>query len=135
MDLAAFADGIASVSLGAAVVMDFAHVEDGRTAAVLLAPGDLLTMHGEARYQWTHGCVAAALGRACVLLTRRAPTRRSIAAREADEWDGVTIPRGHRVSLTLRRMARDVHVLTEPADEAEYGARQEPTVTTRDGKI
>jgi alkylated DNA repair dioxygenase AlkB len=54
--LAAFADGVASVSLGAAVVMDFAHVADGRTASLLLRPGDLLTMHGEARYDWTHGC-------------------------------------------------------------------------------
>ena len=113
MDLAAFADGIASVSLGAPVVMDFAHVDDdGRKASVLLAPGDLMTMHGEARYRWTHGCVRfVACTRACVLLTQR-----SIAAREADEWEGATVPRGHRVSLTLRRMACDVHVLTEPAD-------------------
>ena len=120
VDLAAFADGIASVSLGAPGVMDFVHVEDGRKASVLLAPGDLLTMHGEARYGWTHGCVRLRGSHAaCVLLTQR-----SIAARESDEWEGATVPRGHRVSLTLRRMACDVHVLTEPADDAEYGARQ-----------
>jgi hypothetical protein len=62
VDLAAFGDGIASVSLGAATVMDFVRAADGRSAAVLLQPGDLLMLHGEARYEWTHGCVSAALG-------------------------------------------------------------------------
>ena len=123
MDLAAFADGIASVSLSAPVVMDFAHVEDGRKASVLLAPGDLLTMHGEARYRWTHGCVRLRGSHGVRPFDANA-TQRSIAARESDEWEGATVPRGHRVSLTLRRMACDVHVLTEPADDAEYGARQ-----------
>jgi alkylated DNA repair dioxygenase AlkB len=60
VDLAAFSDGIASVSLGAAAVMDFRHTADGRTVAVRLLPGDLLTLHGPARYDWTHGCVRCA---------------------------------------------------------------------------
>ena len=123
VDLAAFGDGIASVSLGAPVVMDFAH-SDGRRVAVLLAPGDLLTMHGDARYRWAHGCVLFACSQSGVHPFDGAARQRSIAAREADEWEGATLPRGHRVSLTLRRMASDVHVLTEPADDAEYGARQ-----------
>jgi len=126
VDLAAFGDGIASVSLGASVVMDFAHVDDGRKAAVLLAPGDLLTMHGDARYRWTHGCVLLACSHPGVRpFYAAARFQRSIAAREADEWEGATVPRGHRVSLTLRRMASDVHVLTEPADDGQYSARQD----------
>ena len=127
VDLAAFADGIASVSLGAAVVMDFAHVADGRSAAVLLRPGDLLTLHGEARYDWTHGCAPVVVGAArCACAAGLTPRlcACSIAAREADEWEGAALPRGHRVSLTLRRMTHDVHVLTEPADAAERSARQ-----------
>jgi hypothetical protein len=39
----------------------------------------------------------------------------SIAARAEDEWEGAVLARGHRVSLTLRRMAADVHVLSHPA--------------------
>jgi hypothetical protein len=39
----------------------------------------------------------------------------SIAARHEDEWEGGTLARGQRVSLTLRRMAADVHVLSHPA--------------------
>ena len=72
VDLAAFGDGIASVSLGAAVVMDWRHVADGREAAVLLQPGDLMMLHGAARYEWTHGCARATeVGARCALLTQR----------------------------------------------------------------
>ena len=60
---------------------------------MLLFPGDLLLMCGAARYGFTHG----------------------IAARTEDAWGGGARPRGHRVSITLRRMRDDVHVLTEPA--------------------
>jgi hypothetical protein len=49
----------------------------------------------------------------------------SIAARTEDEWQGATLPRGLRVSLTLRRMAHDVHVLTEPADAEASDARHQ----------
>jgi alkylated DNA repair dioxygenase AlkB len=65
VDLAAFGDGVAGVSLGAAVVMDWRRVaanddEGGSSSAphvrVLLRPGDLMVMHGAARYAWTHGC-------------------------------------------------------------------------------
>ena len=112
VDLAAFGDGIASVSLGAAAVMDWRHVSDGREAAVLLQPGDLMTLHGAARYEWTHGCAHAKM-----LVARCAPLTHTcrIAARQADEWGGAVRQRGHRVSLTLRRMAADVHVLSHEA--------------------
>ena len=103
MDLAAFADGIASVSLGAPVVMDFVPVvpDDRGTSAdpsppvaLLLRPGDLMLLHGPARYEWMHG----------------------IAARLEDALPcGTRLPRGHRVSVTLRRMASDVHVLSHAA--------------------
>lgn len=49
---------------------------------VLLRPGTLLTMHGEARYQWTHG----------------------IDESSTWMWDGNTHPRRPRMSITLRRL-------------------------------
>ena len=51
---------------------------------VLLLPGDLLLMHGEARWQWMHGIDPA----------------------EADEWHGQTLLRTERVSITLRRLVQ-----------------------------
>jgi hypothetical protein len=49
----AFEDGIASLSLGAPIVMEFQH-PDGRKVRLWLPPRSLLIMTGEARYQWTH---------------------------------------------------------------------------------
>ena len=61
---------------------------------VLLEPGDLLLLRGEARYGWAHG----------------------IAARMEDAWAGRRIVRGKRVSVTLRRMAEDC-TLAEHGEE------------------
>lgn len=138
VDLVSFADGIVSVSLRSPTVMDFRSCETGEltearwpreclldtgvfscllllpgwhfrherldsvalvphhSSQVLLFPGDLLLMCGPARYEYTHG----------------------IAPRTEDVWDGEAHPRGHRVSITLRRMRDDVHMLTEPAAAA-----------------
>jgi len=63
---------------------------------VLLEPGDLLVLHGEARYCWTHG----------------------IQARMEDVFGGVRRQRGTRVSVTLRRM---VGAARETGSE-EHGA-------------
>lgn len=66
---------------------------------MLLQPGDLLLLSGEARHGWTHG----------------------IASRCEDRWEGEVLNRGHRVSLTLRRMLHDVHVLQHLADDDGRG--------------
>ena len=58
--------------------------------------GDLLVLHGEARYCWTHG----------------------IQARMEDVFGGVRRQRGTRVSVTLRRM---VGAARETGSE-EHGA-------------
>jgi alkylated DNA repair dioxygenase AlkB len=71
-----FCDGIASLSLGSQVVMDFVRT-DAKHECTLL-PRSVLTLHGAARYDWRHG----------------------IAARKSDHG----IKRGRRVSLTFRKM-------------------------------
>jgi hypothetical protein len=53
-----------------------------------LPPRSLLLMNGDSRYEWTHG----------------------IAPRKMDKVNGVVIPRGRRLSLTLRRVLFDGEV-------------------------
>jgi len=91
IDLAAFADGIASLSFGAACVFDFFNASSGVTHSILLRPGDLLLLAGAARFDWFHG----------------------IKATRVDLWQGRSLERGCRVSLTLRWM--DCHELTQTA--------------------
>ncbi|QJR17896.1 alpha-ketoglutarate-dependent dioxygenase AlkB [Pelagibacterium halotolerans] len=75
-----FGETVASLSLGSACAMEFAHVQSGRTAAHFLAPRSLLALSHQARFNWTHG----------------------IPARKSDIVDGSKIARGRRVSLTFR---------------------------------
>lgn len=75
-----FGDVIASLSLGSGCVMNFAHVATGKTMARYLEPRSLLVLQGASRFEWTHG----------------------IAARKTDVVDGISVPRGRRVSLTFR---------------------------------
>lgn len=49
-----FGPTIASISLASRCVMEFIHAETGRLASLLLAPGSLLLLQGEARYAWQH---------------------------------------------------------------------------------
>lgn len=96
VDLKAFGDLIASVSLCSTVAMDFAPVDDtlsARKITLRLDPGDVLIFKGEARWQWTH----------------------AIPARRVDVFDGASIERSHRISITLRTMDPDGHVLEVPA--------------------
>jgi alkylated DNA repair dioxygenase AlkB len=90
-----FGDTIVALSLGSACVMEFARL---RAAAeklpLLLEPGSLLALHGEARYGWKHG----------------------IPARKADLYRGRAIERRRRVSLTFRS------VIAPPADAADTPA-------------
>lgn len=73
-----FADTIAMVSLGWAYEMEFIHSQTRDVRAILLAPGSVLVISGEARYRWLH----------------------QIKARRRDHG----IPRGRRVSLTFRNV-------------------------------
>ncbi len=49
VDLLRFEDAVAIVSLGSAAVMTFTHCEAAREAQVLLQPGDVLLLEGDAR--------------------------------------------------------------------------------------
>ena len=86
VDLSHYADGVAIVSLGGPVVMSLTHLHDAtRTCAVLLRPGDILTLHGDARWRWTHGFGAG-----------------------DGVWRGARVPRARvRVGVTLRWMERE----------------------------
>jgi len=77
-----FTDTIASVSLGSACVMNFRKTETKQTVSLLLHPRSAVAMKGETRYLWTHG----------------------IAARKTDQYQGRTIQRWRRVSLTFRKV-------------------------------
>jgi alkylated DNA repair dioxygenase AlkB len=100
VDLLQFEDGIAIFSLISSAVMYFTpRAQPGACSSgsaehepaerdrngchgVLLNPGDLLLLHGPARYDWQHG----------------------IDSVLREDWQGETIQRGDRVSVTLRKM-------------------------------
>jgi alkylated DNA repair dioxygenase AlkB len=75
-----FGDTVLSISLGSACVMTLTQLRERTAVPLLLEPGSLLVMAGAARYDWKHG----------------------IAARKSDIYDGATVVRGRRVSLTFR---------------------------------
>jgi alkylated DNA repair dioxygenase AlkB len=75
-----FDNTIISVSLGSACIMQYTHTTTGAVVPVVLEPGSLVVMAGESRYHWKHG----------------------IPARKTDSYQGRTIIRRRRVSLTLR---------------------------------
>lgn len=58
---------------------------------VRLEPGDVLTLHGAARYEWSHG----------------------IQFVPADLWQGEALQRSHRISLTFRTLSRTDDVLKQ----------------------
>eukprot|EP01127_Copromyxa_protea_P020642 TRINITY_DN6927_c0_g1_i1.p1 TRINITY_DN6927_c0_g1~~TRINITY_DN6927_c0_g1_i1.p1 ORF type:complete len:230 (-),score=36.58 TRINITY_DN6927_c0_g1_i1:17-706(-) len=88
VDLLKFDDGICGLSLLSSTVMNLKpcpskenkEAKEGAHVDVMLNPGDLYLMHGEARYNYTHG----------------------IAQRTFDEWNGEKIMRGERISVTMR---------------------------------
>ena len=80
-----FTDSIASLSLGSSCVMTFTGKETGHVIPLLLEPRSVVALRGEARYEWTHG----------------------IAARKTDIYQGRTIHRRRRVSLTFRKVILD----------------------------
>jgi alkylated DNA repair dioxygenase AlkB len=75
-------DDVVVISLGSPCVMDFADSQSDGSERLLLEPRSALVLAGDARFRWKHG----------------------IAAQAADEWNGRTIQRGRRVSLTFRNI-------------------------------
>lgn len=83
----AFTDGIAVVSLGSGIVMEFRHpVHSDDHKLVYLAPRSLLVIRDESRYVYLH----------------------YIPMRKKDRVGGRTVVRGRRVSLTFRRVLPDM---------------------------
>lgn len=97
VDLDAFGDVVASLSLLSTVAMEFIPTVDalGGSFTVRLDPGDVLFLRDDARWRWTHG----------------------ILSRDVDVFaDGSRSVRVPRISLTLRTMADDDgHLLDVPA--------------------
>ncbi|KAL0371423.1 UNVERIFIED_CONTAM: hypothetical protein Sangu_0460400 [Sesamum angustifolium] len=95
VDLMRFEDGIAIISLESSCVMHFSpakaeisHLENVKEEAkvpVLLTPGSVVLMWGEARYLWKHEI-------------NRKPGFQT--------WEGQEIDRKRRISVTLRRLSR-----------------------------
>ena len=78
-----FKNTIVSLSLGSGCVMNFTNKFDKtKKIPVWLAPGSLVVLRDESRYEWLHG----------------------IAARKWDEWNGQKYVRERRVSLTFRKV-------------------------------
>ena len=78
-----FKDTIVSMSLASNCIMYFTNESD-RTLKipVLLEPRSIVVLTRQARYEWMH----------------------SITARRYDEWEGIRLERGRRVSLTFRKV-------------------------------
>lgn len=53
-----FSGTICSLSLGSQCVMSFSERGQGRIESLLLPPGSLLVLSGDARYRWTHAIPA-----------------------------------------------------------------------------
>ncbi|KAL4366742.1 hypothetical protein GQ457_05G002220 [Hibiscus cannabinus] len=95
VDLMRFEDGIAIVSLESSCVMHFTCVEEGGSdiveggkkhkIPVLLSPGSLVLMSGEARYQWKHEI-------------NRKPGFQM--------WEGRELVQQRRISITLRKLCQ-----------------------------
>lgn len=71
---------VVSLSLLSPCVMEFRHLETGRTKRLLLERRSLLVLSDAARYDWQHG----------------------IAARKRDNWQGIVFERRRRLSITFR---------------------------------
>jgi alkylated DNA repair dioxygenase AlkB len=77
-----FGETIISVSLGSNCVMDFINLKTKEKLEVMLEPRSLVVISGEARHNWTHG----------------------IAARKADNFNGIKVERQLRISMTFRNV-------------------------------
>lgn len=73
-----FGEVVVSLSLLSSAIMDFMRLRDH--VEVVLEPGSVVVIRGEARYEWTHG----------------------IAGRGEDRIGEEAVPRSRRVSITFR---------------------------------
>ena len=78
-----FGDTLITLSLGSPYVMEFTHAQTQEQRELLLLPGSLLALKGEARYLWQHG----------------------VRPRERDRYQGREFIRSRRVALTFREAA------------------------------
>jgi hypothetical protein len=113
IDLHAFADGVAVVSLQSAVVMDMyppvvcgggGGMEYETSYPVWLDPGDVLFLSGDARWRWRHG-----------IAKRRHDPPRGWSPIANSSSGAAWVTRGFRTSVTLRAMREDGHELKVPA--------------------
>lgn len=79
-NVTAYGEAVATFSLGSPCVMIFRHVYYDESIPLLLEPGSLLVLKGEARFQWKHG----------------------IPAHKTDVFGGVAFDRARRLSVTFR---------------------------------
>ncbi|CAH8273402.1 unnamed protein product [Arabidopsis lyrata] len=88
VDLLRFEDGIAIVSLESPCVMRFspAEKEEDEYVDILLTPGSLILMSGEARYRWKHEINRKQNG--------------------FQVWEGEEIDQKRRISITLRKLCQ-----------------------------
>ena len=82
VDIDLLGDTVISVSLGSTAVMEFADTQSDARTELLLEPASALALSGDARSRWQH----------------------AIPPRTHDEWNGRTIERARRVSLTFRKV-------------------------------
>lgn len=80
IDRDCFGPVVATVSLGSGINMDFVRSATSENHVERLEPRSLLLLYGEARVAWRHG----------------------IAKRRKDKWQGQTLERKRRVSITFR---------------------------------
>ncbi|KAG2422279.1 hypothetical protein HXX76_016156 [Chlamydomonas incerta] len=104
-----------------------------RHLRVLLQGGDLIGLSGEARLGWTHG-IAQGVTQERVLLPARSAPAASAAAplggeQGHDQGSGPAVvgllgqvPRGVRLSVTLRRLVPDIVLCEEAGREQEAGS-------------
>jgi alkylated DNA repair dioxygenase AlkB len=75
-----FGNVIVSITLGSGCIMNFSGVKTKAHVPIYFMPRSVVIMQDEARHDWKHG----------------------ILPRKTDEFEGKTLPRGRRVSLTFR---------------------------------
>jgi len=85
VDLTRFENGIIVASITGTCSFEFMKMGGSEVIPVFLEPGDVISLNGEARWNWTHG----------------------IPERTVDVVDGKEIARTERISVTLRRMEPD----------------------------
>ncbi|AFZ19593.1 alpha-ketoglutarate-dependent dioxygenase AlkB [Allocoleopsis franciscana] len=78
-----FGDTLITLSLGSPYMMEFTHSQTQERRELLLLPGSLLVLKGEARYVWQHG----------------------VMPRDRDSYQGREFIRSRRVSITFREAA------------------------------